>query len=283
MDLNKDYYKILGVLDNAEDIVIKAAYRVLAQKYHPDKNQTKVAKEKMQEINEAYSVLSNPEERKQYDGSRKKHEYTQDNSKDTKDLLDTLDKDWGEIIEFFPKLDKLAKDLSIYSSQLEFTFKVILLDNKEFERGKEIATNLKNNYLEKYFGTNKTIRDFAEELFMLNNKNLLHKLNRAVNLLGSKVNPIVILKKFENDADFIVYKEEKKKARIAVLAKELINDETTPSAINFLTAYKYNIEIKGLLSVKYEISDRKESFLLDAIDLVEFATKKAKSFLNNYE
>ena len=38
MDLNKDYYKILGVLDNAEDIVIKAAYRALAQKYHPDKN-----------------------------------------------------------------------------------------------------------------------------------------------------------------------------------------------------------------------------------------------------
>ena len=79
MNFDKDYYKILGVLDDAEDIVIKAAYRALAQKYHPDKFQgsAKTAKDRMQEINEAYSVLSDPEERKKYDGSRKKQEYEQ--------------------------------------------------------------------------------------------------------------------------------------------------------------------------------------------------------------
>jgi DnaJ-class molecular chaperone len=36
MNSQKDYYRILGVLDDAEDIVIKAAYRALAQRYHPD-------------------------------------------------------------------------------------------------------------------------------------------------------------------------------------------------------------------------------------------------------
>ena len=35
--MTKDYYQTLGVLDDAEDIVIRAAYRALAQKYHPDK------------------------------------------------------------------------------------------------------------------------------------------------------------------------------------------------------------------------------------------------------
>ena len=35
--MTKDYYRILGVLDDAEDIVIRASYRALAQKYHPDK------------------------------------------------------------------------------------------------------------------------------------------------------------------------------------------------------------------------------------------------------
>ena len=33
----KDYYRILGILDDAEDIIIRAAYKALAQRYHPDK------------------------------------------------------------------------------------------------------------------------------------------------------------------------------------------------------------------------------------------------------
>ena len=56
----KNYYKILGVIPTAEMIVIKAAYRALSQKYHPDKNrdEAEISKQKMQELNEAYSVLS---------------------------------------------------------------------------------------------------------------------------------------------------------------------------------------------------------------------------------
>ncbi len=63
-----DYYKILGVDKNADDKQIKKAYRKLALKYHPDKNKgNKQAEEKFKEINEAYTVLSDPEKRKKYD------------------------------------------------------------------------------------------------------------------------------------------------------------------------------------------------------------------------
>ncbi|GAB4375399.1 MAG: J domain-containing protein [Salibacteraceae bacterium] len=64
----KDYYKILGVSKSATQDEIKKAYRKLAVKYHPDKNQgNKNAEEKFKEISEAYEVLSDPEKRKFYD------------------------------------------------------------------------------------------------------------------------------------------------------------------------------------------------------------------------
>jgi curved DNA-binding protein len=64
----KDYYKILGVAKTATPEEIKKAYRKLAVKYHPDKNQgNKAAEEKFKEMNEANDVLSDPEKRKKYD------------------------------------------------------------------------------------------------------------------------------------------------------------------------------------------------------------------------
>jgi len=64
----KDYYKILGVEKKASADEIKKAYRKLAVKYHPDKNQgDKKAEEKFKELNEAYEVLGDAEKRKKYD------------------------------------------------------------------------------------------------------------------------------------------------------------------------------------------------------------------------
>lgn len=64
----KDYYEILGVPKNATQDQIKAAYRKLALKYHPDRNPgNKEAEEKFKEAAEAYEVISNPEKRQQYD------------------------------------------------------------------------------------------------------------------------------------------------------------------------------------------------------------------------
>lgn len=64
----KDYYQILGVPRTAGQKEIKAAYRKLAAKHHPDKNPgDKQAEERFKEINEAYTVLSDPEKRKFYD------------------------------------------------------------------------------------------------------------------------------------------------------------------------------------------------------------------------
>jgi len=69
--LEKDYYKTLGVAKTAKPAEIKASYRKLARKYHPDANKGNAsAEEKFKEISEAYSVLSDEKRRKEYDEAR---------------------------------------------------------------------------------------------------------------------------------------------------------------------------------------------------------------------
>ena len=64
----RDYYEVLGVSKNATNDELKKAYRRLALKYHPDKNQgDKESERKFKEAANAYEVLSNPEKRKMYD------------------------------------------------------------------------------------------------------------------------------------------------------------------------------------------------------------------------
>jgi len=72
-----DYYAILGVHPTAEDIVIRAAYKALAQRYHPDRftGPQDEAHVKMSELTKAYEVLADPVRRKKYD--RRRLTYTQ--------------------------------------------------------------------------------------------------------------------------------------------------------------------------------------------------------------
>lgn len=66
-----DYYDILGIKEDASESEIKKAYRTLSLQYHPDRNSSNDAKDKMNLINEAYSTLGDKDDKQKYDHKRK--------------------------------------------------------------------------------------------------------------------------------------------------------------------------------------------------------------------
>ena len=69
----KNHYRVLNVDLTADDTTIKAAFRRLAFRYHPDRAKNARGARRFQEIREAYEVLSDPERRREYDEIYRAH------------------------------------------------------------------------------------------------------------------------------------------------------------------------------------------------------------------
>jgi curved DNA-binding protein CbpA len=199
--MSKDYYRILGVLDDAEDIVIRAAYKALAQRYHPDKwaGDREEANRRMADINEAFDTLSDPIKRKAYDSTRDKNQFDEEDSENEEELLSSVERDWKKVLEYFPDLNDIAAYLAKISKSLEYTYKVTLLERKNFNNRLEFSKALEKNYLQKYFGSSEEIIEFAKELILGGKKEAARELNAAVNLLGSDVQPKLIIEKIQKE------------------------------------------------------------------------------------
>jgi curved DNA-binding protein CbpA len=207
----KDHYRILGVIQDAEDIIIKAAYRALAQRYHPDKwpGSPAEATRRMSKINGAFVVLSDPKKRKQYDQSRASNEYNEleedsNNVGTEDDLGNSLNENWSEAVKYFTDLEDIINDLSRISKPLAQTYKVYLLENRDFTKRKIIADQLERKFLEKYFGTNEEIIRFSRFLIRWKVKSAAKELNRAINLLGNNINPKLIINRILDNYPHLV-------------------------------------------------------------------------------
>ncbi|WP_246415575.1 J domain-containing protein [Lactovum miscens] len=75
MNFEPDYYKRLGISENAPEEVIKASYRALAKKYHPDVNSSADASETFKKLTDAFDCLSDSKRRHDYDSYLMKHKF----------------------------------------------------------------------------------------------------------------------------------------------------------------------------------------------------------------
>ena len=221
-DPSKDYYQILGVIPTAEIQVIRAAYKALASIYHPDKNSDPEASTRMKDINEAWSVISDPLTRANQD--------TQRNSKTADDTLfeeeesefsqEELEEDWKFAKSFYPEIETNESRLKRINWRLAFAYKAFLLESKGYTDADLICSNFENEFLSTYFGKSDKLIGLAKELtFKYKFHDLLKDLNKTVRILGEGSDQI-ILDRFNEKIKQKIGRTIEKNSAFAILRKE---------------------------------------------------------------
>lgn len=193
MSETKDLYAILGVLPDAEPEVIRAVYLALAKKYHPDSSGSSENEEKFKEINAAYEVLSDLEQRREYDATRSDENGDTGQYEpgvDDEDLsVDDYQDDWEFAVEYCPQLSRLLNEVATISPTLSIVFQSTILTNKAFDDAEKVKNLLIRAFMERYFGSSIIIQDFAKLLLHKKEMNAAKELNKAVRILGDYIKP----------------------------------------------------------------------------------------------
>lgn len=204
MAFDKDYYAILGVHPTAEPTVIRAAYKALAQKYHPDKSQAEHAESDrlMKDINEAYNTLSVANKRNEYDAwyahITNRRVYGHDESSMALSFDDRSD-EWSVATKIYPDLTSLRTELGKTSAWLADFFAIVVINSKEYQHRHQIARSIEKGYYERYFGGDKDINNFAKELIISGNLSAAETLNKYVRVLGSNAPAFRIINQIQDE------------------------------------------------------------------------------------
>jgi curved DNA-binding protein CbpA len=205
---DEDLYAVLGVSPDAEHVVIVAAYRALAQRYHPDrwKGDPEFAHVRMSEINAAYEVLGDSVRRQEYDKERRAEphqEFEPERDRESEAAFSTalraIEERWSTACSVFPDLHELRSDLESISSSLAFEYVVHLLETKQFSHRVDVALELRNRFLERYFGRNAELREYALGLIRDGHRDAARSLNRLIATVGSDVDSKLLISKTERD------------------------------------------------------------------------------------
>ena len=202
----KDYYRVLGVLRNAEEIVIKAAYKALAQKYHPDRvpdHEKDSATQKMMEINEAKDVLLDARKRsdynKKYDDQNVDRQSYGSEFKEQDQFSETSlkDDDWNTAVSYYPDLKNIIKELSLISTNLTNLYKNYMLESRQYDERHKIREIIENDYLTRFYGDDEKTRSYVKNLLLKNFKHAAIEINKHVLVMGNSIKYTQIYPKIE--------------------------------------------------------------------------------------
>ena len=195
MNSETDYYAILGVLPSIDQGALAAVYRALLKKHHPDLHagDGENADRMTRRIIEAYEVLGNAESRADYDRLRQERgassaDFDDDAgpSDDGQEIEDErLDAAWLYIETYYPEAEQHREELAELSSALALAYQVTLVETKAAADADELADALRHQFLERYFGSNLDVQEFAAEALRRKRRDVAFEINQAIKFLGS--------------------------------------------------------------------------------------------------
>jgi len=204
----KDYYLLLGVYPNAHLDSISASYHRLLTNYNKKlfdksysntqlKNQTNNYS-KIAELDEAYSIVSNPNKRLEFNHTQGNKNLLAKNYLDKNFNIDpdnqsASDNEWISAAKKFPDLLKLDKELNSISWCLSHLFKSNLLEQKDYFSKRKLAKQLESEFLVNFFSDNNLLMNFAKMLII--NKELIsaNQLNLAIMFSEEKMSACCII------------------------------------------------------------------------------------------
>jgi len=192
LNTTKDYYAVLGVLPSIETTALKAVYLALLKKYHPDvyKGNKSDGERITKELNEAFEVLGDPQNRQKYDSLRGQQ---QNNGGDFQTEADADEatftdadfrKDWDVVVEYYPKAELNRQELRNIAPSLAFSYQMIILTEKAARSSDQIFQRLKYEYLSRYFGKNFTLHEYVIKLLKSKNKDAALEINHLIRVTG---------------------------------------------------------------------------------------------------
>ena len=232
-----DHYQVLGLSPQAEDVVIVAAYRALASRYHPDKftgPDATIAHRRMAQINAAYAVLSDPAQRQALDAQidqinraddvmarayaaeeararqqaqelalKLERELAQrealSKAQAFKEQAAALESDWKTAVRLYPDLLPLRERLNRTDAALALSFVRGMLASGEFDSRKALADTLEKRYYQKTFGDNPQVLALARELVKLQLPKAIDALKSYLNVSGSAADPRLLVARVERE------------------------------------------------------------------------------------
>ena len=158
-----------------------------------------------------------------------------------------------------------------------------LLDSKSFAQREELADSLEEAFLQRYFGTNESILDYARELISYEKRDAAKALNRLIDVMGSNVEPGLLISRIEDDFDIrsvreIHVTELLRKERLNVLVKRVHSgyyEEARQLAA--MLGYKTELVGWGILSdqeIHVTRPDKSQEVFKNSTLFIEWAQKE---------
>jgi hypothetical protein len=191
-----DHYGILGLARHAEAVVVKAAYRAMVSLYHPDRNPAPDAIERIQCINIAHDVLSDPVRRHAYDATLSSG-HPPPPPPVSEDGPDPLAERWQIAVGFFPGLRDHHARLQRLSAQMGEEFRLHLLQHQQYAEAAALADRLCAEFLGRHFGADAALLAYAEQLLLAREIDAARFVSQIVSVLGRSVTVDSVREKIE--------------------------------------------------------------------------------------